>query len=167
MLSRSVSLPVVILSALVGVIGCGSGGSGQLPVVKVKGTVYLDEKPHGAGVVTLTPTGAGEGKDPRPVIGGTIKDDGTYTLTTYNTGDGAPVGEYSAVLGKGTEASAGSTDPAEMMAMMGGGGKDQTDTIKVTIPEGGSTSLDLNFSTVKKANKSQPQNAPLGASSSN
>ncbi|MCA9034752.1 MAG: hypothetical protein KDA91_06455 [Planctomycetaceae bacterium] len=140
--------------------GCGGQGSGQLPVVRVKGTVLLDDKPHGPGTLTLTPKSSGTG-DTRPVIGGTIKDDGSFVLTTYNTGDGAPVGEYSAVLGDGKAANAGSTDPAEMMAAVTGSAA-QTDEIKVTVPEGGTETLEMRFTTVKKAQKNVPANTPLG-----
>ncbi|MBX3452209.1 MAG: hypothetical protein KF777_21820 [Planctomycetaceae bacterium] len=161
MIRSSMVLGWVVVSTAWFSIGCGGGGSKQLPVVTVKGTVFVDDKPFGPGQLTLTPQNGGE-QDLRPIIGGTIKADGSYVLTTYNTGDGAPVGEYSAVLGSGEAPKAGSTDPAEMMAAISGGGS-KTDTIKVTVPDGGTETLAMKFSSTGSAGKPQPKNAPLGA----
>ena len=139
-------------------IGCGGGGGAgeQVTVVPVKGTVYLDDQPHGPAAVTLTPVGSGEGEE-RPTVGGEVQADGSFTLTTYQTGDGAPAGQYTAALGGGQEA--GSTDPAEMMAAMGGGEK--TAPLTVTIPAEGSEGLDLHFKSTKPTGTSP--DAPLGA----
>ncbi|MGE0756888.1 MAG: hypothetical protein AB7O38_07705 [Pirellulaceae bacterium] len=69
--------------------GCGS--SDQVEVFPVRGTVYLDDKPmKGGGAVALVPTTNQAGA----AAGGEIKEDGTYELSTYGTGDGSMAGDF-------------------------------------------------------------------------
>lgn len=136
--------------------GCGGGGGDRLSTVPAGGTVYVDDQPAGAGTLTLTPVASGEG-DTRPVIGGEVQADGTFTLTTYDPGDGAPAGDYSATYSAGG-GDAGSADPEAMMAVMGGGAS--TDSIQVTIPDGGDQSIELKF-TSSKPKQARPGD-PLG-----
>ena len=67
--------------------GCGQGDRPK--VVPVRGKVLLDGKPVEGAQVTFHPTAAA----PRNA-GGTTNANGEFTLTTFDTGDGAIPGEY-------------------------------------------------------------------------
>ena len=71
----------------------GSCQSGRKAVYPVHGRV-IDARGKGAAgaVVVLHPVDAGDKDADRPV--GKTDEDGRFTLTTYNEGDGAPAGEY-------------------------------------------------------------------------
>ena len=74
--------------------GCNSRPSYQeADVFPVSGSVSVDGKPA-AGVVIVfhpqTDTGMTKGNKPFTTSG----EDGTFEVTTYTTGDGAPIGEY-------------------------------------------------------------------------
>jgi hypothetical protein len=85
----------VALAAVV-VLGTATGCSGQKAVYPVHGVV-LDgkNKPAKGAVVVFHPT-AGDAQDCRPV--GTVDDNGEFVLTTYQSGDGAPAGDYVVTL---------------------------------------------------------------------
>ena len=135
--------------------GCGGGAGDRLSTVPAGGKVYVNDEPAGAGMLTLSPISSGE-DDTRPEIGGAVQADGTFKLTTYEEGDGAPAGEYTATFSEGA-GDAGSADPDAMMAMMGGA---TTNSITITIPEGGDESLELKFTSTKP--KQSKPGAPLG-----
>ncbi len=138
-------------------IGCG-GDDGKLPLVSVKGKVTLDGKPHGPATLTLQPTGGGQ-EEKRPVIGGIVEADGSFALTTYTTGDGAPPGDYEATLGAASGGADANDPTASAMAAMGGGGP-STAPLKVTVPEEGSESLEINFVSAKQKKKPMTGGVP-------
>lgn len=72
------------LVLLVVLTGCG----GDDRVSRVSGTVTLDGKPVGDASLTFMPQAGG-----RPAFGVTA-DDGTYELTTFESGDGAVHGNH-------------------------------------------------------------------------
>ncbi len=94
--SSRFAVPIVVIAALVA-SGCGSGrDTNQLPVFPAKGTISLKgELPKGACLV-LHPKGntakAPNGDVIRPRA--TVGQDGTFAFSSYNSNDGAPVGEY-------------------------------------------------------------------------
>jgi hypothetical protein len=73
--------------------GCGSGDAGKPKVAPVSGTVTQKGKPMTAGEVTFTPSGGPEGASGH-IATGQIGPDGSYSLTTFNTGDGAVLGTH-------------------------------------------------------------------------
>ena len=75
---------IVLLCCLV---TCGCGGADQLNTADVSGAVTLDGQPLAKGMVIFTPA-AGRGAT------GTIQSDGTYTLGTYGSSDGAVLGKH-------------------------------------------------------------------------
>ena len=79
------------LATLAGIVGCGGGGSGAPATVKVyevKGTVLLaDGKPLGGGHVYFVP------RDGAMTPDGRIGPDGTFSLSTGRSGEGAPPGD--------------------------------------------------------------------------
>ena len=73
-------------------LGCG-GGPEQLPVHPAKGVVrYKGEPMKGGGTVIFYPMGSGK------EASGTINEDGTFTLQTYEANDGAAEGQYRVVV---------------------------------------------------------------------
>ncbi|MGD9723489.1 MAG: hypothetical protein AB7O59_19595 [Pirellulales bacterium] len=78
---------------LITAIGCGAS---RLPdrqqVVPVQGSVVLNGKPLAGAVVTFLPQGT---SNPRALrSNGRVGNDGSFSLPTYVTADGAPPGEY-------------------------------------------------------------------------
>jgi len=75
------------LAALI-LAGCGDGRSTR---VKASGQVLLNGEPltfKGDGFIQVIPT------DDRPAFGKINPNDGTFTLTTYENGDGVVLGEH-------------------------------------------------------------------------
>jgi hypothetical protein len=142
-----VGVSVVVLLA-----GCGAG-SDELDTVSVTGTVYVDDEPHGPASIILYPNEGG-----RPTVTGVVAEDGSYTLTTYDEGDGAPPGDYTAQL-----SGAGSGDPADpdaMMSMMGTGPR--VEPVTVTIPEGGSENVEIRLKSVETSGSTSSGSTLLG-----
>jgi hypothetical protein len=80
-------------------LGClvlaGCGDSDGVKVYPVKGKVLFKGKPMvGGGAIALFPVGDQPGK----TAGGTIADDGTFTLMTYRDGDGSMTGEFKVTI---------------------------------------------------------------------
>jgi hypothetical protein len=90
---RSAGLMGLVVAAGTGLAGCGWPGSGSLPaftVYEVKGKVLLgDGKPLKAGWVYFVPKG-----DLSVTPSGQIGPDGTFSVVTGGSGEGAPPGDY-------------------------------------------------------------------------
>ena len=81
--------------ALVAIVGCSSE-SGRVPVHPTKGTVTAaDGTPAEGALVFLNPV-APNGGPTRP--NGRVAADGSFVITSYKTGDGAPAGEYAVTI---------------------------------------------------------------------
>jgi hypothetical protein len=105
--ARSLLLCVLLPSLLGLTAGCGKGS--KLEVHHVKGIVKYNGKPMaGGGSILFLPVEGGSGKE----ASGFIAEDGTFQLTTYEQGDGAPEGEYKVVINQTTanEPDGGSDD---------------------------------------------------------
>ncbi|QDU41098.1 hypothetical protein Mal4_54630 [Maioricimonas rarisocia] len=92
-LSLARLISTILLVAIAGILsGCGKE-DWQAETVAVTGSVTINgEIPVGA-MVKLHPTG--EKVDQRATRpSGIVAEDGTFALTTYDYGDGAPSGEY-------------------------------------------------------------------------
>jgi hypothetical protein len=86
-------LIVALLPAFVADSGCSEP---RAPVFPVSGKVtYKGQPPVGATVV-LHPVNSEGTNDVAPT--GAVKDDGTFAITSYEPGDGAPQGEYVATI---------------------------------------------------------------------
>lgn len=81
---------VVASSALL----AGCGGGDNFTTAPVYGTVTLNGKPVTGGTIMLTPINEGESKMSGKGAAGTVQEDGSFELTTYETGDGAVVGKH-------------------------------------------------------------------------
>src|SRR5262249_62154730 len=93
-LTRSSLLRRAGLLAVVGLglLGASCGKSDQLKVQPVHGQVLFQGQPAAQALVIFHPVGDGPVQEVRPV--GRVAPDGTFTLTTYREGDGAPAGAY-------------------------------------------------------------------------
>lgn len=76
-------------------IGCGK--SGTTPTVKVTGTVTFSGAPVAGAVVGFTP------EQGRPASG-TTDASGKFTLSTFETGDGAVLGKHAVTITDSAEA---------------------------------------------------------------
>jgi hypothetical protein len=88
--SQLFALLVLVTSVILPTIGCGKGGN-RIPVHPVIGTIKFQGKPIVGAFVSLHPKTALEGiPGPRA----TVAPDGSFAVSTYDGGDGAPQGEY-------------------------------------------------------------------------
>jgi hypothetical protein len=65
----------------------------RVPVVPVEGELSFDGQPIPGALIVFHPTDAAL-VDKVPPPRATVREDGTFKLTTYTADDGAPVGEY-------------------------------------------------------------------------
>ncbi len=91
-LTKVSSVQVATLFGMLLVAGCGEGVDTK-PTAKVTGNVTYDGKPVTGGSLMFSPTG-GSNNQPGKAGDATIKSDGTFTVTTYSSGDGAVVGQH-------------------------------------------------------------------------
>ena len=83
-----------LLSVLVLVLGTlGCSGGGEHGVAKAGGTVTMNGNPVPNLVVSFTPQATGSGNPGKSATGRT-DEQGTFTLSTYDMGDGAIVGKH-------------------------------------------------------------------------
>jgi len=81
------------IGVLVALVGCGkSSAPDRTAVFPVHGAIFVAGKPATGAVVSFHPLG---NSNPRALrANGRVRDDGSFLLTTYVTGDGAPQGDY-------------------------------------------------------------------------
>ncbi|TWU27584.1 carboxypeptidase regulatory-like domain-containing protein [Bythopirellula polymerisocia] len=89
-ISNSVSLTILICFSLATISGCG-GASHELETAPVTGTVKMDGQPVTSGYVFILP---GKGR----MAKGSIQEDGTFVMSTYDEGDGVQVGEHPVIV---------------------------------------------------------------------
>jgi hypothetical protein len=80
-----------LLIAIVTFTGCGGN---PFELAPVHGTVTVDDKPLVECKIRFAPIASGANVNPGKAAYGTVKPDGTYRLTTIDSGDGAVVGEH-------------------------------------------------------------------------
>ena len=128
--------------------GCGGGSSGGPPIAPVDGVVIVDGKPKAGLNVTFHPEGGG-----RPATALTNAD-GSFEMTTFNTGDGAIVGKHSVSISAGS----GEEDASPPMPGFPGHeewlkkqremidpkyGDPKTSGFTFTVPEGGLSDVEI------------------------
>jgi hypothetical protein len=87
-------LRVLGIVSIVTLAGCAS--ETQVPVFPVSGKINFKGKPPVGAQVVLRATGAGGVDGVVPI--GTVKPDGSFTITSYEPDDGAPEGDYVALI---------------------------------------------------------------------
>lgn len=89
---RKVASASFMMIAVVVVFGCGSGVE-RPPLGKVTGKVTFNGQPVKSGSVAFNPA-KGPGAETGQIATGQLESDGTFTLTTFDTGDGAVIGQH-------------------------------------------------------------------------
>ena len=90
---RSAWLCSAAFSLVIGMGGCGTNPS-KPPLGRVHGRVTYNGKPLTNGSVMFTPVAGGKGGATGQVAAGQLGSDGSYTLTTFEEGDGAILGQH-------------------------------------------------------------------------
>ena len=98
---------LILLPLLVLVVGCPSGGGGQLPTFSVTGKVTQNGSPVPGASITFSPV-----DNSKPAAWGRSDAQGMYTLSTYGSGDGAVAGDYKVMVSKSAPGSTGSNEVA-------------------------------------------------------
>jgi len=89
---RITLITLVVPLLLVGLWGCGADAN-RPKLAKVSGKVLYNGKPLDKGEVIFTPD-KDKGGTSGQVATGKIESDGSFTLTTFNTDDGAVLGQH-------------------------------------------------------------------------
>jgi hypothetical protein len=93
MIPRTTALMLLAGASLLGSLA-GCSGDPNLPKLgKVHGKVTFKGKPVDSGTVTFNPI-QGKGGETGQNATGQIESDGSYAMTTFNTGDGAILGQH-------------------------------------------------------------------------
>ncbi len=109
--ARPVSLVLPLLLSPLALVGTGcSSQEVHKPVFPVQGKVLVAGKPAAKALVIFHPLNDPDPKAPRP--NAETGADGTFTLSTYTAGDGAPAGDYAVTVlwPEGTELTGGDAD---------------------------------------------------------
>lgn len=85
---------LILMMSAVFIMGCG--GTGRPKTYAVTGKVTFRGQPCGGALVVFHPAEKGHENDPKPVA--TVKEDGTYSLSTFDENDGAVMGEYNITI---------------------------------------------------------------------
>lgn len=84
MLSTRVNIAMSVVGAVLWIAGCSDGRPSRVPV---KGQVFIEGQPLHTGGVRFIPVSG------RP-SSGTIDDEGRFSLSTFEPGDGCTLGEH-------------------------------------------------------------------------
>lgn len=99
MAGRFTELCVLSIFTVLAVSGCG--GDSSLPkTAKVRGTVSYKGKPLSGGQISFIPEAGSEAAQSGQPASSQIGTDGSFTLTTFNTGDGALIGAHKVIVSK-------------------------------------------------------------------
>src|SRR3954453_15047519 len=87
---------LVLVTAALCLFGCG-GHPSKPKLGRVSGKVTYNGQPVTKGLVSFVPSG-GPGAQTGQAAPGEIGPDGSYTLTTFENGDGAVLGEHKVLV---------------------------------------------------------------------
>jgi len=78
-------------------VGCSREDYAEVPVHPLQGSLFIGGQPAYGAYVTFHPaSNVGMTKGNRPFA--RVEKDGRFTVTTYNSGDGTPVGSYQVTI---------------------------------------------------------------------
>ena len=86
------SLTTTAVLAAVLLAGCGRSGPPRVPTHLAKGVITYQGQPVAGAFVALHPKEAAKPDVPTPTA--IVQPDGSFAVTTYDSGDGVPEGEY-------------------------------------------------------------------------
>lgn len=92
------------------IVGCGEAPTGRVPLHSVQGQITFKGQPIPGAFVTFHPKIAQEGV---PTPWASVSNTGSFMLSTFNSSDGAPAGDYVVTvqwykpIGKGADVVAG------------------------------------------------------------
>lgn len=87
-------LSPVLLVLLITASSCRPDGPFHKETIRVSGQVFVDGQPPGASVQIMAHESGGMDKEHPSVTQAITENDGKFSMTTYETGDGMPPGEY-------------------------------------------------------------------------
>jgi len=90
---RTAHVGLIAVLGLAVINGCAEKGPSKKPLTKVKGIVHVDGVPAAQVNVTCNDV-MGIDKTEPTVTTAITNADGSFALSTYETGDGIPAGEY-------------------------------------------------------------------------
>ena len=135
----STSWLTALALSLIAVCGCGGSAEDRTPVFPAKGKVTVAGKAAERAQVVFHPVADAGPNTPRPT--GVVGADGTFTLSTYTEGDGAPAGEYVVTVVWPESASAIGGDADTGGDRLGGRyANPKTSGLKATVADGRPTS---------------------------
>jgi hypothetical protein len=106
---RAAALSLVVVAA-----GCSSSQSkDRLPVFRTTGEIHVGGQPAEGVTVVLIPAEGSEAAGKKLSPSAVTEVDGTYQISTYDQGDGAPEGEYRITLKRYVDPSSGKNGPPE------------------------------------------------------
>ncbi len=126
---------VVLVPSLLMLSGCGET---QLETFPVTGTLKFDGKAPTGATLVLHPLKL-EGDTINAAPNARVKADGTFSVSSYKPGDGAPPGEYAVTVEWHPVGDEGAAGPNVIPVLYG---SPATSPIKVTIKAGAPTQLD-------------------------
>lgn len=141
----SIALGCMLL-VIVGCSGDAGAGAEKAKTVPFTGKITVDGKPPGAVKVQFLPKGSEGGVR---TAYAEVKEDGSFSATTYITGDGIVPGKYSVRVG--SDADVSSTDPSAMMSAVTG---TSIESIDIDVPAEGLTDVELKLKTTAGGRKS-------------
>jgi hypothetical protein len=133
---KRLAIPMLVIA-----LACYACGRSDRPAVApVEGRVLFEDKPAQHALVVFHPV-AGTADAPRPT--GRVGADGTFSLTTYDAGDGAPPGEYAVTvewwLTPGSKANPAGYDAPPVNRLPPRYGKPETSGLRVRVEAGKNT----------------------------
>ncbi len=119
------------------VAGCGGDAAvgKKAAIVPLTGKLLVDGQPRGGASLQFMPLSADGGATTAYAV---TEADGSFSATTYVTGDGIAPGKYKISLG--SEEDNSSTDPMKMMAAAAGSA---IKTSEIEIPAAGLTDVEI------------------------
>ncbi len=114
-----------------GAFGCGSGVSSRVPVAPAKGQITYDGKPIANALVIFHPLNPDKDA-PKPRA--KVESDGSFVVETYDSKDGAPVGDYAVTIEWWLTSGKGDEPPTNRLP--GRFARTASSGVKVTIRDG-------------------------------
>ena len=128
--SRRLMLAAMVLMSAIACQGCG-GEDWHAETYPAHGRITINGQPPAGAVIELHATGhRPDERNSRPWA--VVQEDGTYVLSTYETGDGAPAGQYALTLRWSPDV----TQPSLVDRLSGAYANPERSPYSVTISEG-------------------------------